>query len=95
MRCLQKGRPACPYLYEEHWEVAVPKYALVPEIVGTAMTQYVHKIHIGYDYRLHIGLHGCLLGQGHDGGHLIDMHGGARWRIGDVEEDDECSDAIS
>lgn len=67
--------------------MAVPQYALVPEVVGTAMTQYVHKICIGYDHRLHIGLHGCLLGEGHDHGHLIDMHGGSRWRI--WEEDDE------
>jgi hypothetical protein len=88
-RCLQRGRPACPYLYEESWTVAVPKYVLVPEIVGTAMTQYVHKVLIGYDERLHIGLHGCLLGEGHEKGHLIDMHSGSRWRVSDIEDDEQ------
>jgi hypothetical protein len=86
--CLQKGAPACPYLYEEHWEVSVPNYVWISAVEGTMVLQEMERRLVGYSRRLHIGLHGCLLGLGHVGGHLIDMHGGSRWRISDIEEDD-------
>lgn len=86
-KCLQRGAPACPFLYEEHWEVAVPVYVELSVVSGTSILQEREKFLVRYDHRLHIGLHGCLLGLGHDGGHLIDMHGGSRWRISEEEDD--------
>jgi hypothetical protein len=77
-------------LYEEHWEVTVPRYVWISDFFepgGTMMLQTKKKLLIGYDHRLHIGLHGCKLGLGHEGGHLIDMHGGSRWRISEGEDE--------
>lgn len=85
-RCLQRGRPACPYLYEESWYEAVPDYVWISAVEGTMVLQELERRLIGYSHRRHIGLHGCKLGLGHDGGHLIDMHGGSRWRISEDED---------
>jgi len=88
-KCLQRGAPACPYLYEEQWTKAVPQYVWLTAVEGTMVLQELERRLIGYEHRLVIGLHGCRLGEGHEGGHLIDMHGGSRWRIGEVEGDED------
>lgn len=86
-KCLQRGAPACPELYEEWAWQRVAEHAWISEIDGTSVLQTQRRITVGYRDRLHIHLQQCLLGAGHDGGHLTDTrHGRIRWSI--VEDDD-------
>jgi hypothetical protein len=93
MTCYQKGKPACPFLYEEDWYEPKPEYVLVNTFESYAPTMALQekaKRLIGYHQRLHIGLAGCRLGIDHEGGHLVDTrHGRVRVWIED-ESDDKC-----
>jgi hypothetical protein len=79
-KCLQRGHPACPVLYEEYRYISVPRYVWIHEVEGTMVLQTMERWLVGYDERLHIHLHQCLLGEDHAGGHLTEIRGSRfRW----------------
>ena len=86
-KCLQRGQPACPELYEEWHYHQQAQYVWLDEIDGTMVLQTKERRLVGYQERLHIYLQQCLLGLHHDGGHLTDTrHGRIRWSIEEVPD---------